>query len=828
MLLTLEQAVNDEFSGNKARQLGRLTQAGFRVPSAFVLNSLTYQQLIEKARLKDTIRKLLENLTAENLAQTSRQLQQLFDQSLSAEIQTQLEDQIDPKKKYAIRSSALKEDLAHYSFAGQYESFLNVATAEKIAQKVVACYRSLFEPNVLLYLLHHQLPLEDLQMAVIIQEMVAADFSGVSFTLNPLTGADQEMVLELTQGLGETLVAGHRRPEEYHWHWGQQKITLRPQQTHFNDDEIISMGRYFLAVARFFGYPCDIEFAYMNDTLYLLQVRQITKIAYSGLQDRWTTANFKDSGVSAKTYPPFMWSLYESVWDSSLRHYILAAKILPEKALQRPLGARFYGRVYWNLSVVKEAMSQVIGYRERDFDEELGIKINYSGPGQTKGFSMVALSKLLRMGWLQQKIVNEQLTTAPQLKDDLLADYKDYTEQLSSFSTEKWRELIQIAYPKSEETYFRQVFINTVQQAIFKAQLLKYVSQADYLHLIGNLENISHLRLYDALWELSRKIRQEPAVRSFWLNQPAKELFEQLKKEGSAFSQEFWQIVHDFGYHSAYELDVTYPSYAEEPLGLLISLQSAVALTDDHSPAIARKQAQENYQKVLAKLRAQVSKRKFQRLERKVLRMRRLLWWREEFKDISTRYYDLIRQYNRILGEELTAQKILPAKEKIGFLQTTEIIAYLNEQLTASQLTDRYRQNESYYQVYRNYYSENDIGPEVVTDALAVTDTADLQGVGANSGIVKGRARVVTDFKEIGSLSAGDILVTQHTDTGWTPVFGILGGLITERGGILCHAAIVAREYDLPAIVSCPEAVAKIRDGDQLLMDGKTGKIRIE
>ena len=133
--------------------------------------------------------------------------------------------------------------------------------------------------------------------------------------------------------------------------------------------------------------------------------------------------------------------------------------------------------------------------------------------------------------------------------------------------------------------------------------------------------------------------------------------------------------------------------------------------------------------------------------------------------------------------------------------------------------------------------SENEIGTvfsqmaeSVATEGVTGGDHAadkGIQGLGANNGKVTGVARVIRDFSEIDRLKEGDILVTRFTDTGWTPKFAILSGIVTEYGGILCHAAIVSREYGIPAIVCCKDAMKKIRDGQIITVDGTTGTVTI-
>ena len=133
--------------------------------------------------------------------------------------------------------------------------------------------------------------------------------------------------------------------------------------------------------------------------------------------------------------------------------------------------------------------------------------------------------------------------------------------------------------------------------------------------------------------------------------------------------------------------------------------------------------------------------------------------------------------------------------------------------------------NKIYYNSYRNYMSENEIGQNLgANDTEKNYDNA-IKGLGANNGKVVGIARVIENFDEIDRLQKNDILVTKFTDTGWTPKFAILSGIVTEYGGILCHAAIVSREYGIPCIVSCTDVMSKIKDGETITIDGATGEV---
>ena len=207
--------------------------------------------------------------------------------------------------------------------------------------------------------------------------------------------------------------------------------------------------------------------------------------------------------------------------------------------------------------------------------------------------------------------------------------------------------------------------------------------------------------------------------------------------------------------------------------------------------------------------------------------MRKMLWWREEFRDVSTRFYYLIRVYTIELAKLFVQDKIIENIDDIWFLKVGDIWDYIDSRITNKDIKEIIQKNKLYYNSYRNYMSENEIGQNLGANNEEKNNENAIKGLGANNGKVIGVARVIESFDEIDRLQKNDILVTKFTDTGWTPKFAILSGIVTEYGGILCHAAIVSREYGIPAIVSCHEALTKIKDGQKIMIDGATGIIKI-
>lgn len=822
----------EEKLGNKGKFLLQMKKKGFNVPGGFILDTDIYDEVIAANSVDFDLFDRLKKLDKDNVKQISEELNALFDKvTIPADIVAQIDKLASSDKLYAVRSSGNMEDLEEYSFAGQYDTFLNVKK-EDIADKVIACYRSMFGEVLLQYVANNKIDAPSMKMSVVVQEMVDASLSGICFTIDPVNGFDKEMLIEVSEGLGENIVSGKTAPEQYFYNWYEGKEVRRQDANKFLASEAVeNYGKVFSDIQCFFGYPCDIEFAIADEKLYILQARRITKIGYNGIVDMWTTADFKDGGVSATVCTPYMWSLYEYIWEFSLRSFIVKSEILKDNEMPKKLGEMYYGRPYWNMSVVKKAMSQVIGYKEREFDNEYGIIGDYEGDGQTTKITPSTLSRMIRIVIKQSQIVKSRRENNQRYKDELLEQYYRYKDNYDNNKIEDIeKEFVKITkktYLRSETTYFWQIFINTIHQSLYKDSLLKYVSESEYLSLLGNIDNISHLLPFYEMWDATRQIRKDENAFSYWKEKSAKDI------AGALSSQENYlpavkEIIDKYGYHSDKELDITYPCYYEEPETIIAMVKDMVVLEDSYSPLEDKENGHRMYSEVLEKVKAKVSDRTFRKVEKKVSGMRKMLWWREEFRDVSTRFYYMLRVYTMEYAKYLSGKGVLADCEDVWFLKVGDLWDYIDGKNSAEDLRNIISRNKHYYDCYRNYMSDNEIGTifSKHRDDAKAKDSS-IKGLGANNGTVTATARVIEDFSQIDRLQEGDILVTRFTDTGWTPKFAILSGIVTEYGGILCHAAIVSREYGIPAIVCCKDAMQKIRDGQTVTIDGSTGTVTI-
>lgn len=831
MLVSLDSYAKADKVGNKAESLMQLKKNGFNVPDGFVLDSDTYDEIISESGLFGEISEISSKLNKNNIRELSSKLIKLFDEiNLTMNVKAEISKFI-ANKKYAVRSSGLKEDLAGFAFAGQYRTFLNVEGIDEIGKSIIGCYKSMYEEGVLSYLIDNGLDASDLKMAVVVQQMVEVDISGIIFTVNPVSGNDKEIVVEAAEGLGENIVSGKVNPERYLYNWFYDREDYDIKNKLLTRDQFLELAKKSLDIQMKYGYPCDIEFAIKDEKIYFVQARAITKIMYAGIKDQWTTADFKDGGVSASVCTPYMWSLYEYIWEYTLQKFVFDSKIL-KKGEWRKAGEMFFGRPYWNLSVVKTAMSKVPGYKEREFDKDLGVLPTYEDDGNVTKITPKTLLGILKMAIAQKKIVDERSKNAEKLKKELLDKYFYYTD---SFKNEEeihdmeliWYKLIKKDYLLSESTYFWQIFINTVNQSLFKEKLLKFISEGDYFDLIGGLDNISHLLPFYDMWDASRKIIADKKAYTFWSDSDVslikKAYFENSNENHIPELAEFIKI---YGYHSEKELDVTYPCYCEDVDSVIKMFKETILLDNNLSPEVNRKHQAEVFKKQKQKLKEQVGEKKYLKLEKSIEKMRSMLWWREEFRDVSTRFYYVIRIFTLKLAKAYVKAGILSCENDIWYTKIEDLFDFIDKKVTGEDLQNIIARNRKYYQSFQNFLSENEIGAAFNSVSKKVKKgTGIISGIGCNNGTVTGTARVINSLAEIDRLQVGDILVTRFTDTGWTSKFAILKGIVTEYGGILCHAAIVSREYGIPCVVSTMDATKLIKDGSTITINGTTGEI---
>jgi phosphohistidine swiveling domain-containing protein len=723
----------------------------------------------------------------------------------------------------AVRSSGTVEDGAEASFAGQFESRLHVRGEAALQVALRACFASLFTPRVAAYLRAQgdRLPAEAPGLAVVVQRLVQAEAAGALFTVNPLTGREEETVIEAVAGPGEGHASGRRTGDRFVVDALAGRLLAVERApggpATLDEAQALALAELGARAQEHLGRPLDLEWVRDGAALLLVQARPITRIHFAPDLGEWTTADFRDGGVSSGPCAPLLASLYERAFEHSMPAYLGGLGLVPPGRRDRWYRV-FFARPYWNVAAAKAAVGRLPGFVERSFDQDLGIEPAYDGPGRrTPATVRTVLGALpvlgrLRLGYRRRLSANARLLAAFPAR---AAPFELDPPALAALSPEAFaaglRALLEDLHFETETAYFGTIYDTSNAKLEFSGPFARARrrTRLDYGRLVGGLGDLSHLRpLADLHATLARLRAEGRAVTA---------------ADAEAFALR-WP------WHGRRELDLTVPRWPDD-LGYVRDMmaRALAAWRPEDDPALtaaAQRRAHEReLRRALAALRGPFARASFRG---RLARLRRFTLEREELRDRSTRVYALVRRWALEAGRRLAAAGALPVPDAVFALGVGELLDAAHGRVPAAETARRARAGERLLRSYRNFANPDELGARREhAPAPPPAPGPLLSGTACSPGRGAGRARVVRALEDASRLAPGDVLVAPYTDTGWTPLFPGLAAVVTETGGLLSHAAVIAREYGIPAVLSVPGATRRIPDGAPVEVDGAEGTVRL-
>lgn len=730
-------------AGAKARNLRRLIEHGYRVPQGVVVLP--------------------------------------GDETDPRVLAAQLERHIDPSKSYAVRSSADVEDSGEWSFAGQFETRLGVAGVEQLGEAVAAVAVSAHDPRVEPYLRHAGIDPSSVSMAVIVQELVEPEASGVAFSRNPLTGLD-EIVIETVEGRGDVLVSGEATPERWVRRWGEW--TERPptggEWAHL-DELAETVGR----VARQWGHPVDIEWAWDGAGLHLLQVRPLTSAGGAVYSNRMSREYLPGM------IPPLVWTINVPVVNGAWLE-LFESLVGPLDLRPEDLARQFAYRAYFNMQAVGDVF-EALGMPRDLLEVLMGLPGGSDRPSFRPGPQVVRhLPRMVAAGGRLLRYDRELDRVIPELE-------KEFASMESRPPTELTNEELVAAIAALEDLTGKAAFANIVAPLLMNAygsRLRRRLEAAGIdPHQVDPAEAEPDMALFDPNPHLARLAEAASALEP--------EGRERVAAGDLSPLPEARPFLERFGHLSDSGNDFSSVPWREDP-----SLLGPVILHHAHPS------------------RRQVSPPLPRRLRRLSRRAGRFRLERERVSYLYTRGYGMFRPLVREAGRRLTQQGILGAPDDVFFLTRHEMTAALGGE-GPGRLRDRVEERRA--EMSRLV----DISmPEVIYgDDFEPAPPSDpehrLVGLPTSRGIHRAPARIVHGIGEASRVVAGDVVVIPYSDVGWTPVLARAGAIVAESGGMLSHSSIVAREFGIPCVVSVSGAMG-IPDGAIIRVDGYTGEVQWE
>jgi pyruvate,water dikinase len=840
--------------GGKGASLASLTAAGFPVPPGFTLTTHAYRRFVAANGLQYGIDASLDETGIGDPAALDRAattIQRAFEAgTIPDDIAAAISQAYAAlgKPAVAVRSSATAEDLPGLSFAGQQETVLDVRGDDALLAAVRRCWASLWTARAIGYRQQMGVPQDEVAMAVVVQQMVPAEVSGVLFTANPATGDRGQMVIDAVPGLGESLVGGTVTPESTVVARDTLTVTsftpsadtgtepragedglARPPERALPDPMLRELAQLGLRVeAHFGGVPQDIEWAVVGGHLWLLQARPITNLPPAPLAEaRW------ESPIPGATW----------VRRQVVEH-------MPEPL--SPLFADLYLREGLARSI--EQIGSILGIEEslEDFiDGPFFVTVN--GYGYSRGnISLTPASAL--------KMVRYLITMPRWLFGESIAYWRD--EGLPSYlaTIARWQ-AVDPATATDDEllTAVRELALADAVYWFAAAIVIGAAKVTDSLldSLLPKLapgrglHSGPFLRGYPSktleaesdLDTIASRIRADPELREIVMATPAEDLPTAIPETsaGQALREDLRRYFARYG-HQIYNLDFVAPTLIEAPLPVLLALKALVR--EPGQEALARQAAVARERERLVEETARsldpVRRFLFQRLVRWA---QRFAPYREEALFYVGAAWPLLRRFALELGRRLTEAGSLAAPEDVYFLESDELAEAIAAWAAGESRPDLARlaqERRALREARKRLHppaavpptSGMRLGPfdlsERETQRRNEPGATTLRGFPVSPGRVTAPASVILSPADFAQMEPGTILVCPTTTPAWTPLFAQARGLVTDIGGILAHGSIVAREYGIPAVMGTGNATQRIRSGEVVTVDGSAGTVTLE
>ena len=855
--------------GGKARSLAALARAGFPVPAAYAMPGWVGDSFFSSVlEIEDRPRALLRTPHVSD-ARLQSIAERVREATLPQDVVRSVSDALlamtdEGATGFAVRSSAMHEDQEGASAAGMHSTLLNLMREDEVFEAIKACWASLFRPRVLSYLraLGEDVPVS---VGVVIQAMVPSEVSGVLFTANPLTGDAGEVVINAAYGLGSSVVDGRVTPDTYRVDkaTGQlrdQIIGDKAQQTvleasggvrevavpaaqrecpALSEQQLLHLTDLATRVENHFGDARDVEWGITEQQVYVLQARPVvvpsTRNRRGSRRDRpwdrrkivWSNANVGEALPGVAT--PFTWSVLSQFSDLGFRRAFGAMGCTVPRDAE--LVGDFRGRIYINLTEFSSIMSQIPwihpstlvrlggGQYASELDEVVAQR-------SSTGFFLrlpQTVSRYARENFRLQSRIDEFETyfsdermrihgidprlLEPSGLDRMLGDVEHLLDETGS--------ILLTAYA------------NLLTGVLALTGVLRTFAQGEgsgfYRELLSGLQDVASARPGFVLRQIARTAREEPEVAEQLRVAELSELTVAGLPAGRT-REALRRFLEDYGYRGIREAEIAAPRWSEDPTLMFAALRSHLGNTtdvDDRDRDLrrARQEAEDKLRKgVPFPLRPSVT-----RLLEVVQRFTRM---REHLRGHVVEVLGMFRRIALEASRRIEAREPEAGPDAAFFLTLTEVRRVLYDENERVAIRVQRRRLE---------YERNQALPEPPTtfvgfppaDAGVASTSKRLRGLAASRGVAEGRVRILRDSSQAANFEPGEVLVVAAADTGWAPLFLAASGVVTELGGPLSHAAIILREYGVPAVVNVMNVTRSLRDGDLVRIDGDAGTVEI-
>lgn len=740
--------------------------------------------------------------------------------------------------KIIVRSSAIGEDGDDYSFAGQLDSFVVDNNIQAVCEGIAKCWDSLHGERIIAYQSISSYKIRG--MGVVIQRYIAADYSGVLFTKSPKNG--KHIYCEYVKGGSEPLVSGRVTPKSFStdMHLNVSESVQLP----FNYKKLINQA---LLLKENFSKHLDIEWIYKAGEFYFVQARPINNVEKD--ISYWTNTNLNEN------YPgPISPLLYSIAKDSYYHYFKNLTKLLhvKEGSIRRleydfnNVVGIFGNRIYYNMTSIhniigaspyqsyfQDAFNKFVGYKDKVASSKA---FNRKTSGLKTGIRLLSLNISLDSHVIQiEKEVDafsQKVSNAKGLRT-LSFCFHEFLD----LRFHQW-------YHASLADLFSMLYYKLLANFVKRIYGAKYTGVQNTL--IQAIPNIISNKPLQASWDIIQEISTIPKGKEFFTYNDSKYILNYISRSSD------WQQVHfliqeylnRWGFRCSGELMLTKDNYIDSPTALIELLQTYITC-GEKNPKIAISKMLIEQRKLMKKTAIRIIRRRhilfpLAAVEIVVLfslthLCRKAILSRERVRYKQAQMYYNFKKTIFQIGDIFKRNGIIHQQKDILFLRYQEIGSLLS---SSDMLTDTYSriisirkkeyESESLLKYPTSFEQFGNEKPDFVADNQTKIIKGKVHdGLAASGGIVRAKVKLLESVFEIQKLKHGEILVTKQTDPGWAMAFPIIGGLIAEKGGVLSHGAIVAREFGIPAVVGIEGITEYLKDNDEVILDGNLGRIQI-
>jgi len=844
-------------AGGKGANLGEMTSAGFPVPGGFVLTTETYYAFMQAHGLQQQIVELAQTVSGDNPQSSeaaSAKIKQLF---LGADMPAKIAEVVMTASaelgevSVAVRSSATAEDLPDASFAGQQETYLNVQGKDAILDAVKQCWASLWTARAITYRIKQEITPAEVSLAVVVQQHIESEVSGVAFSLNPNNNAFDEAMINASFGLGEAIVSGQVTPDTYVVDKVSNEILQKqlatkdyvlvskagggmnekalddPNTAALTDAQVLEVTKLVTKVEAHYDVPMDIEWAIEGGILYLLQARPIT--TYNPFFPEMITQPgerknlYVDLNILTQGFFDPVSELGLDIWSRML-------PVSKGGAMPKGFDGAFFdvgGREYIHVSNMAVGMiPSLAGFSNYDMDirevfKSLDMEGEYIAPVKTEKMKQVrkdALRVLFRMiPRMLGGMFNPDKATR-EFEQSLESAFRYYKQDLLKGGT--FGEMVQHGVEEEFGKMIDSVAGGGISTRVARKNLEKLFKDQGVDELIGLLSAASPT---NPTAQMGHKMLELASFAELQ-DTATEDEFVQRLVDGD-YSQAFMDAYNDymerFGARGFKEIDIATPRVYEKPRAFYRQLKALNIEQYNESALEERKQAA--YQQLLELAKKLGKEKQFVSTAQRYMTR---FGFREAPKYMFVVMIGELRKRALELGQQFVSQGRLASPEQLFDLTVDQV----SEAETNPTLDIQFLREKNL--VPRQAVAHIKDWPKIVDSRgkifryIRPSEDGDLAGEPISAGVVRGKAKVLTSPYEK-PLEKGEILVTRTTEPAWTPVFFNAAGVVLEIGGPLQHGAIIARENNLPCVSGIHGVTELIKDGDLLEVDGTSGIVKI-